>query len=205
MLLGQFECEIVSHHIRPRCARNGPQIILNFQLINKLNSDGTEEAVDGQVIRSKTMMITAKTVAHYSEFLAFLGFKGLAYQLDPSAGERFISLAGIRAIFYSKKSTYQDTSRENWNIVRSNVPSVIAKQQSLQVLNEAKKRDRQPGHIRGDREDDAYIKARWGDNWEINTLFENALARKKAQAHKPAPPPAEEPQILYDARRSDGA
>jgi len=118
MLLGKFECQIVSHHIEPQGTRKGPQIVLKFQLINKLNADGTKESVDGEVFRTKWMTITEKTVDRYSEDLAFLGFQGDPSQLDPSAGSDFINLAGSTGHFYSKKSTYQGTEREDWNVDR---------------------------------------------------------------------------------------
>ena len=64
------------------------------------------------------MTITEKTVDRYSEDLAFLGFQGDPSQLDPSAGSEFINLAGSTGHFYSKKSTYQGTEREDWNVDR---------------------------------------------------------------------------------------
>ena len=118
MLLGKFECEIVSHHIEPQGTRKGPQIVLKFQVTNKLNADGTKEPVEGEVFRTKWMTITEKTVDRYSEDLAFLGFQGDPSQLDPSAGDQFVSLAGTTGTFYSKKSTYQGTEREDWNVDR---------------------------------------------------------------------------------------
>ena len=118
MLLGKFECEIVSHHIEPQGTRKGPQIVLKFKVLNKLNADGTKEPVDGEVFRTKWMTITDKTVARYSADLAFLGFEGHPSQLDESAGDAFIDMSGRTGVFFSRKSTFNGNEREDWDVDR---------------------------------------------------------------------------------------
>lgn len=134
MFLGKFECEIVSHYIEPQGTRKGPQIVLKFKVLNKLNADGTRDAVEGEVIRTKWMTITDKTAERYAADLAHLGFEGHPSQLDPSAGDDFLDLTGTIGTFFSRKSTFEGNEREDWDVDR---PKVAKSPQPLDPASRA--------------------------------------------------------------------
>lgn len=117
MLLGKYECEITGTHLEPQGDRKGPQIVVSFRVLAKLNQDGTKEAVDGEINRRKWFTLTEKTAKRVAQDLAFLGFHGSPSQLDPSS-ENFVDMSGAVGRWYVQHGEWNGNAREEWGVDR---------------------------------------------------------------------------------------